>query len=502
MIVPATNLENLQRTVAYALALLSLVHVPALVVLAWQLGYGVTGVTGFSLLFAAAPMLLLITKRPIVVVAAALAISLVAQTSLLVFLMQGHPWQVETHFYYFAVLAMLSGFCDTRILLFAAGLIAVQHLGFNALLPAALYPGGGNIGRVVLHALVVIVETVALVGIAWIIRTAFRLADADRHAAQNAAAKLERVLEGRSRELSQTKERADLTERVLLDFENEMAQSVEVLHRTAVALENNADKLGMASARVSAQAASAIMSSDDTAGKVKLAAQAGDELAETITEVGVNANQSSRLANAAVAEAMTANATIEDLAAVAEEITKVIDLITAIASQTNLLALNATIEAARAGEAGRGFAVVAQEVKALAGQTAQATRDIGARIGAMQQSTGRSVAAIQSITHAIRDLDTAHARIASAVEQQAEAAREIAGNVNSAALGVSNVATAIVQIEAAADETAAAVVELSEAAKEVASQTGTIRARVKEFTAGIQRAVANEEGQRRENAAR
>ncbi len=81
---------------------------------------------------------------------------------------------------------------------------------------------------------------------------------------------------------------------------------------------------------------------------------------------------------------------------VAEEITKVTDLITAIASQTNLLALNATIEAARAGDTGRGFAVVAQEVKALAGQTAQATRDIGARIGAMQQSTGRSVAAIQS----------------------------------------------------------------------------------------------------------
>lgn len=58
------------------------------------------------------------------------------------------------------------------------------------------------------------------------------------------------------------------------------------------------------------------------------------------------------------------------------EVTKVANGIDAIASQTNLLALNATIEAARAGTAGKGFAVVASEVKALAGQTSAATREI------------------------------------------------------------------------------------------------------------------------------
>lgn len=490
MMASVTTIESLQRMVAYALTLLSIVHVPVLIAIAWWFGYSVTSVGGMSLLFAAAPPFLVLMRRPVIVVAAAVALTLVAQTSLLVFLFQGHPWQVETHFYYFAVLAMLSGFCDIRILLFAAGLIAVQHLGFNALLPAALYPGGGNIGRVLLHALVVVIETLMLVGITSTIRNAFRQAELDRHATQQAATELKNVLDERSRELSQTRERADLTERALHDFETEMAQSIEVLHRTAIALEHNADKLGLASARATAQTITAIMASDDTAGKVKLAAQAGDELAETITEVGVNATQSLKLANAAVSEAENTNAAIDHLAEVADEITKVTDLITAIASQTNLLALNATIEAARAGDSGRGFAVVAQEVKALAGQTAQATRDIGARIGAMQQSTGRSVSAIQSITRTIRDLDTAHARIASAVEQQAEAAREIAGNVNSAAMGVSSVATAIVQIEAAADETAAAVTELSEAAKQVANQTGTIRARVKQFTTGIQRTVA------------
>lgn len=67
---------------------------------------------------------------------------------------------------------------------------------------------------------------------------------------------------------------------------------------------------------------------------------------------------------------------IEDLVAQIGRVSGVADQIDAIARQTNLLALNATIEAARAGEAGRGFAVVAGEVKALAGQTSEATGEI------------------------------------------------------------------------------------------------------------------------------
>jgi len=118
---------------------------------------------------------------------------LVGQTSLLVYAFSGHPWQVEMHFYYFAVLAMLSGFCDWRVLLLAAGLIAIHHAGLNEFLPSAVYPGGSNFARVAVHAVIVVVETAMLIGIGYAIRSAFEAARRAHGEAAAAAAQLEGI---------------------------------------------------------------------------------------------------------------------------------------------------------------------------------------------------------------------------------------------------------------------------------------------------------------------
>src|SRR5262249_20498160 len=83
-----------------------------------------------------------------------------------------------------------------------------------------------------------------------------------------------------------------------------------------------------------------------------------------------------------------------------DEVAGISGSIEAIARQTNLLALNATIEAARANEAGRGFAVVAGEVKALSGQTREATSKITRTIGALSDQIAKLTEESAKVTHA------------------------------------------------------------------------------------------------------
>ncbi|HEX5778003.1 MAG TPA: methyl-accepting chemotaxis protein [Xanthobacteraceae bacterium] len=477
-----SNLEKFQRTVAYALIVLTVVHVPVLAVVSALVGADTGPIFLSAVMLALLPLLFLWLKRSLLTVSLAITVALVGQTSLLVYAFEGHPWQVEMHFYYFVVLAMLSGFCGWRSLLLAAALIAFHHLGLNFVLPSAVYPGGADLIRVIVHALFVVIEVAMLIYIGRTIRGAFYAADMARGEAERAAAELNKAGAERERSLMATTQRADDLSGKLDRFKREIAESIEILHAAATELQANSDSLSSAAAQTNAQSVTASVASENTAEKVNSAAASGDELARTIAEVGANAAQSSRLAADAVSEAESTNRTIDEMALMAKEIGDVTGLIASIAARTNLLALNATIEAARAGEAGRGFAVVAQEVKALAAQTASATQNIATRIEAIQSTTARSVSAIQGVSGTIDKLDQFSALIAAAVEEQAVAARDIASNVNAAANGVGHMNAAIGEIESIAGRTALSAGVLGHSAVEVARQTERIRNRVRAFT--------------------
>src|SRR3546814_3378109 len=96
---------------------------------------------------------------------------------------------------------------------------------------------------------------------------------------------------------------------------------------------------------------------------------------------------------------------VDALASEAAEMNTFVGTSDRIASTTDLLALNAAIEASRGSDAGRGFAVVAQEVKALAGQSAEATLSVGKLLARIQHRAHAAKGSLDEVSGAIAQLN-------------------------------------------------------------------------------------------------
>ncbi|RMD90112.1 MAG: hypothetical protein D6807_02415, partial [Alphaproteobacteria bacterium] len=145
----------------------------------------------------------------------------------------------------------------------------------------------------------------------------------------------------------------------------------------------------------------------------------------------------------------------------------------------------ATIEAARAGEAGRGFAVVANEVKALAGQTAQATKEITTQIEAVQETTRKMVDANKRVRGSIGNVTSIAEEIASMLEEQTQAISEITRAVTEAANRSSEVSATIAEVSSSAGDIGSSMGEVRSTAGQVFGLTETLSTKVDEFLTAI-----------------
>jgi len=117
----------------------------------------------------------------------------------------------------------------------------------------------------------------------------------------------------------------------------------------------------------------------------------------------------------------------------------------------------------------------------LAAQTAKATGDIGTQITGMQAATQESVVAIKEIGKTIARISEIATSIASAVEEQGAATKEIARNVQEAARGTSEVAGNIADVNHGAGETGSASTQVLSSAQSLSSESNRLKSEVMKF---------------------
>lgn len=216
------------------------------------------------------------------------------------------------------------------------------------------------------------------------------------------------------------------------------------------------------SARTESQASSleeTAASMEELSGTVKHTA----DIARQVAAQSAQSTDTALRGGAAVAQVGVAMQAIQQSS---EKVRDIIGVIEGIAFQTNILALNAAVEAARAGDQGRGFAVVATEVRALAGRSAAAAREIRELIAASAQQIAQGSAQMQ-------DAGATMEQVVASVQEVGKLIAVITHATGEQATGIAQVNEAVTQLDGVTQQNAA-LVEESAASAEGLKNSGTM----------------------------
>lgn len=439
-----------------------------------------------------------------------LAAGYIIQAALLVFLFRGHAFQIDLHMYFFAALAMIAAMIDWRAILLAAGLTAVHHLLLNFILPEWVFPGGASFVRVILHAVIVVIETGVLVYLSASMGKGFDAAEAASEEtavaaqqAQEAAAtakaaqqEAEQALEdlkiaqtqASQLETDKASEKANLqaveAEKKKLmasEFESEVMSIIGELADITTSLSSSGGTLQDFNGNAARQLEETRRTTQSIDENVAAVAASAEEMTGSVGEISRQVDNSKTIAEEGLSKVGHSTEIIKTLAERAEGITSVIDMINDIAEQTNLLALNATIEAARAGDAGRGFAVVASEVKSLASQSAKATDEIAEQLSAMQAISKDATETVGEISKIINEITSNAVGISSAVEEQHAATQEIARAAQLASGETGAASSAVTDMQSGLDGVSQASSGIQAQVDALRAKTDSLRSRCNGF---------------------
>lgn len=135
-------------------------HIPVFMVVAWVCNTGPLIALGLSLATLVGPTVAYFNLSNVRAVSVVYGFTAMLMGGLLVHFGQG-PVQIEMHFYFFALLAMLCMFSNPMVNVVAAVTVAVHHLVVWYFLPASVFNYEAPFWVVIVHAAFVVLETVA-----------------------------------------------------------------------------------------------------------------------------------------------------------------------------------------------------------------------------------------------------------------------------------------------------------------------------------------------------
>lgn len=170
------------------------------------------------------------------------ALGVIGQAIALTAALEGHPWQIDSHMLFFALMATLVIMVDIRALLVGATVIVLHHLSLSFVLPGLLYPSADMLSTVVrtlLHGATVALVTVALIYSVLV-----------RQRMTRASEKQMERLEAASKDARQAAEEARVAENAAQEQAKALSEAMDVAEQAR----NEADEERQNAARIDQQA--------------------------------------------------------------------------------------------------------------------------------------------------------------------------------------------------------------------------------------------------------